>query len=59
MTTAAVTKTAIWLAAALAAAGCTIGRLHADVIDMNNVETSVFDEAPTKPAAQADFKWDF
>lgn len=59
MTTAAAIKTAIWLAAALAAAGCTIGRLHVDVIDMNNVKTSVFDEAPTKPAAQADFKWDF
>ena len=59
MTTAAVTKTVVWLAVASASIGCTIGRLHVDVIDMNNVETSVFDEAPTKPAAQADFKWDF
>ena len=39
--------------------GCTIGRLHVDVIDMNDVETPAFDEAPTKPAAQVDFKWDF
>ena len=59
MTTATAIKTAVWLAAALAAAGCTIDRLHVDVIDMNEVETSVFDEAPTKPAAQVDFKWDF
>ena len=59
MTIAATIKTAIWLAVALAAVGCTIGRLHVDVIDMNEVETSAFDEAPTKPAAQIDFKWDF
>lgn len=59
MTTAATIKTAIWLAVALAAAGCTIGRLHVDVIDMNDLETSAFDEAPTKPAAQIDFRWDF
>jgi hypothetical protein len=59
VTTAAVTKTVVWLVAALAAAGCTIGRLHVDVIDMNDIETLTFDEAPTKPAAQADFKWDF
>ena len=59
MTTAATIKTAIWLAVALAAAGCTIGKLHVDVIDMNEVETSAFDEAPTKPAAQIDFRWDF
>ena len=59
MTTTAVTKTAIWLVVALAAAGCTIGRLHVDVIDMNDIETLTFDEAPTKPAAQVDCKWDF
>ena len=59
MTTAAAIKTAVWLVVALTAAGCTIGRLHVDVIDMNEVETPAFDEAPTKPAAQIDFKWDF
>ena len=47
------------VAIASASASCTIGRLHVDVIDMNNIETPAFDEAPTKPAAQVDFKWDF
>ena len=59
MTRTAAIKTAIWLAVASASTGCAIGRLHVDVIDMNDVETPAFDEAPTKPAAQADFKWDF
>lgn len=46
-------------AVASASVGCTIGRLHVDVIDMNTTKTSAFEEAPTKPAAQVDFKWDF
>lgn len=55
----AVLKTAVWLAVALVATGCSIGRLHVDVIDMNDVETPTFEEAPSKPAAQLNFQWDF
>lgn len=59
MTTAAAIKTAVWLAVALAATGCTIGRLHATLVDMNKVKSSSFEEAPPKPAAQVNIQWDF
>lgn len=46
-------------AIASASAGCTIGRLHATLVDMNKVKSSSFEEAPPKPAAQVNIQWDF
>ena len=39
--------------------GCTIGRLHMSLVDLNKADASACEDAPPKPAAQLNFQWDF
>lgn len=44
---------------AMCMCGCTIGRLHMSLVDLNKAKASACEDAPPKPAAQLNFQWDF
>ena len=52
-------KIAALVALAVVLDGCSTAKLHVDVIDMNDIESSVVEDARPKTAAQVRFQLDF